>query len=181
MDKRSNALLARHRRILPERDIRAGARAANRKILRMAQRNTVRAITKTTPLKRSAFIGRKGQRRFSGVRIFNGLNGVFWLVVKDYVLHRTGKVVQLVRNRRVRALSGRLLRRRIDPSSDAFLIYKSAYIRKNGKVASVKLAVHGKISSAFNTGIISAARKAPVVLHETMRKQFEKYQRRLRK
>lgn len=180
LDKRSHALIQRHRRILPERDVRAGGRAAVREVLRLAQRNTVRTITKTTPLKRAAFIGRKGQKRFSGVKMYAGVNGWFWVVVRDFVLHRTGQVTQVIKNRRVRAEGGRLLRRRVIPAKNAFAINKAAYTRTGGKLKSVRLQSYGKIKRAFVIGTASASRKAPIILHAAMVKQFSKYLRRLK-
>lgn len=179
LDRQAEFLLKRHRRMLPETEIAAGARTANRKSLRLAQRNSVRFITKTTPLRRKAFIGRQGQSRFSNFKLFRSFNGVFKLVTKDFVLHRTGKIVQMIRNRRVRAEGGGLLRKRVSAGDKAFVIRKSAYRRQGGKLKTVKLASYGKIDTAFLVGTKSAARRVPVILHDEMKRRLDKYQRKL--
>lgn len=180
LDRRSKALLRRYGRSLPTKDVRAGMRVVNRKILRQAQQATVRAVTTTTPLKRGAFIGRKGQRRFSGVRMLRGVAGTFWIVARDFVLHRTGAVVQTIKGRRVRALSGRLLRRRVSADKNAFVIHKSAYERKNGRLKSIRLDVYDKIVNAFGVGVRMAAIRMPTEIHKELSKRLSKYIRRLK-
>lgn len=179
LDQRSNYLLARHRRQTPEKDIQAGSRVVMRKSLRFAQSAAVKVITKNSPLKRGAFIAHADKKRFSKVKIYRSFNGVFTMITKDFVLHRTGKITQLIKNRRVRAEGGRLLRKRV-LATRAFAINKAAYDRKSGKVKSVKLLTYGIIDTGFKTGVRSAARRLPLLLHKELENRLADYQRRLR-
>lgn len=178
LDRRSNALIKRHGNILPAKDLAAGARVVNRKALRFAQRSSVKVITHNSPLKRGAFIAHAAKKRFSKVKLFRGFNGKFWMVTRDFVLHRTAKITQLIKNRRVRGEGGRLLRKRVY-ADKAFAINKSAYNRVAGKIKTVKVAAYGIIDLGFKTGVRSAARRLPKMLHDEMTTRFRKYQRKI--
>ena len=147
LDDKSKRILKQMRRELPSKEVNAGLNKIMREELKRIRKATVKEASANTgllPKFLNKMSGAKSTRK----------QGVFWIVARNFILHRLGNVYSTSRGKDagVRA-KGRTLKKIIRADDKTFQVRKAALRRSGGEIRPFFASTRSGILSAFRANV----------------------------